>query len=202
MLQFQIYLLKIITLKPPGEVTHEIMSTEYIVTGLVEYVDKEEKQITPSFTERICVIQTEEQYPQFISVKFTQGKANKELDMITVGSRVTASINLRGRKWVNPQNETKYFNDIQGWKLSIDTGTIHVPATPAAPTQKFVFTATDGTEAAYRTAGWSTEQMIEHKKGHYAVVTPPTTATSAATPPPPAIQSPGFIDEPADDLPF
>ena len=27
------------------------------------------------------------------------------------------SINLRGREWVNPQGETKYFNSVQGWRI-------------------------------------------------------------------------------------
>ncbi|MDA9262769.1 DUF3127 domain-containing protein, partial [bacterium] len=26
-------------------------------------------------------------------------------------------INLRGREWVNPQGETKYFNSVQGWRI-------------------------------------------------------------------------------------
>ena len=30
---------------------------------------------------------------------------------------VKISINLRGREWVNPQGETKYFNSIQGWRI-------------------------------------------------------------------------------------
>ena len=34
-----------------------------------------------------------------------------------IGSNVSVSINLRGRKWVTPQGETKYFNTIQGWKI-------------------------------------------------------------------------------------
>ena len=27
------------------------------------------------------------------------------------------SINLRGREWVNPQGEAKYFNSLQGWRI-------------------------------------------------------------------------------------
>ena len=34
-----------------------------------------------------------------------------------VGQNVKVSINLRGREWVNPQGETKYFNSIQGWRI-------------------------------------------------------------------------------------
>ena len=34
-----------------------------------------------------------------------------------VGQAVKVSINLRGREWVNPQGETKYFNSIQGWRI-------------------------------------------------------------------------------------
>ena len=35
----------------------------------------------------------------------------------SIGEPVKVSINLRGREWVNPQGETKYFNSIQGWRI-------------------------------------------------------------------------------------
>jgi translation initiation factor IF-3 len=39
------------------------------------------------------------------------------LNNYNVGEQVKVSINLRGREWVNPQGETKYFNSIQGWRI-------------------------------------------------------------------------------------
>ena len=45
-----------------------------------------------------------------------------------MGEAVKVSINLRGREWVNPQGETKYFNDIQGWR--IEKMQVEAPAAP------------------------------------------------------------------------
>lgn len=52
------------------------------------------------------------------------------------GDAVKVSINLRGREWVNPQGETRYFNSIQGWRierLAAETPG-QAPAMPAAET--------------------------------------------------------------------
>ncbi len=62
------------------------------------------------------VVTTEEQYPQHILVEFVQDKCDL-LNTFQVGQQVKVSINLRGREWVNPQGETKYFNSIQGWRV-------------------------------------------------------------------------------------
>jgi hypothetical protein len=68
------------------------------------------------FRKRDLVITTEEQYPQSILVEFVQDKCDL-LDKFKVGSDVAVGINIRGREWVNPQGETKYFNSIQGWRI-------------------------------------------------------------------------------------
>ncbi|NQY30329.1 MAG: DUF3127 domain-containing protein [Flavobacteriaceae bacterium] len=68
------------------------------------------------FRKRELVITTEEQYPQSILIEFVQDKCDL-LNSFQVGQGVKVSINLRGREWVNPQGETKYFNSIQGWRI-------------------------------------------------------------------------------------
>lgn len=68
------------------------------------------------FRKREMVVTTDEQYPQHIMVEFTQDKCDL-LNNYRVGEPVKVSINLRGREWVNPQGETKYFNSIQGWRI-------------------------------------------------------------------------------------
>lgn len=68
------------------------------------------------FEKREVVVTTEEQYPQHILVEFVQDKC-KLLDNFQVGQKVKIGINLRGREWVNPQGESKYFNAIQGWRI-------------------------------------------------------------------------------------
>jgi translation initiation factor IF-3 len=86
------------------------------ITGKVKLVGQE-VQISNTYAKRELVVSTEEQYPQHILINFTQGKCNDKLDKLTIGQEVKVGINLRGREWVNPQGETKYFNEIQGWKI-------------------------------------------------------------------------------------
>ena len=62
------------------------------------------------------VVVTDEQYPQSILIEFIQDKCDL-LNQFAVNQDVTVYINLRGREWVNPQGETKYFNSIQGWRI-------------------------------------------------------------------------------------
>ncbi len=85
------------------------------VTGKIKVI-RDEQQVSASFRKRELVVETDEQYPQFISINFVQDKCDI-LSARTVGEVVKVSINLRGREWVNPEGETKYFNDIQGWRI-------------------------------------------------------------------------------------
>lgn len=56
-------------------------------------------------------------------VEFVQDKCDL-LNNYNVGEDVKVSINLRGREWVNPEGEAKYFNAIQGWRIEkLETGT-------------------------------------------------------------------------------
>lgn len=75
-----------------------------------------QQQVSNSFKRRELVVITEEQYPQYILIEFTQDKCDL-LNHFKIGDKVNVAINLRGRQWVNPQGETKYFNSIQGWRI-------------------------------------------------------------------------------------
>lgn len=104
------------------------------VTGRVKVVNPVQ-QISATFKKRELVVTTEEQYPQHIMIEFTQDKTDL-LNSYNPGDQVKVSINLRGREWVNPQGETKYFNSIQGWRIEkmqaeAPTGG-QVPPMPAA----------------------------------------------------------------------
>lgn len=95
----------------------------------------EEQQVTASYNKRELVIKTDEQYPQFILIEFGQGKCNEYLDKLKSNDEVKVSINIRGREWVNPQGETKYFNSISGWKvekLQSEASPAQLPPVPAA----------------------------------------------------------------------
>ena len=86
------------------------------LTGKLVHIGQAQ-QISNTFAKREVVIKTNDQYPQTISLEF-QGEKVSILDQYKVGQDVTIGINLRGREWVNPQGETKYFNTIVGWKIS------------------------------------------------------------------------------------
>ncbi|WP_452601978.1 DUF3127 domain-containing protein [Pontimicrobium sp. MEBiC06410] len=86
------------------------------VQGKVKLVGQEQTFGSNGFRKRELVVTTDEQYPQHILVEFVQDKCDL-LNNYQVGQDVKVSINLRGREWVNPQGETKYFNSIQGWRI-------------------------------------------------------------------------------------
>ena len=82
------------------------------------------------FRKRELVITTDEQYPQHILIEFVQDKCDL-LNSYKEGDGVKVHINLRGREWINPQGEVKYFNSIQGWRVE-DSGS----SEPQNPTQQ------------------------------------------------------------------
>ena len=107
------------------------------VQGRVKMIDETKTYGNNGFRKREVVITTEEQYPQHILVEFVQDKCDL-LNNYSAGQMVKISINLRGREWVNPQGETKYFNSIQGWRienLQQENSAENIP--PVAPIEAF-----------------------------------------------------------------
>tara|TARA_R110000822_G_scaffold127454_1_gene262959 strand:- start:14338 stop:14700 length:363 start_codon:yes stop_codon:yes gene_type:complete len=84
--------------------------------GRIKLIGETETFGSNGFRKREVVITTEEQYPQQIMIEFTQDKCDL-LNTYSVGQNVKISINVRGREWVNPQGEVKYFNSINGWRI-------------------------------------------------------------------------------------
>lgn len=87
----------------------------YTIQGKITEI-KDEQIITPSFKKREFVVTTNEQYPQDVLLEFTQDKCD-ELNKANIGQEVKVEFNLRGRKWVNPDGESKYFNTLQAWRI-------------------------------------------------------------------------------------
>ena len=85
------------------------------VIGKINFIGQTQ-DVTESFKKRELVVTTDEQYPQHILIEFAQDKCDL-LNNFKIGEAVKVGINLRGREWVNPQGETKNFNQIQGWKI-------------------------------------------------------------------------------------
>ncbi len=102
------------------------------VTGRIKVINAEQ-QVSASFKKRELVVTTDEQYPQHIMIEFTQDKCDL-LNNYRPGEPVKVSINLRGREWVSPQGETKYFNSVQGWRIEKlqNEAPMQAPPIPAA----------------------------------------------------------------------
>lgn len=86
------------------------------IQGRIKMIGETQTIGSNGFRKREVVVTTEEQYPQHILVEFVQDKTDL-LNNFQVGQPVKISINLRGREWINPQGEAKYFNAVQGWKI-------------------------------------------------------------------------------------
>lgn len=86
------------------------------ITGKIKKIEDTKSYGANGFRKREMVVTTDEQYPQYLLVEFIQDKCDL-LNNFTVGEDVRIAINLKGREWVNPEGEAKYFNSIQGWRI-------------------------------------------------------------------------------------
>ena len=86
------------------------------VIGKVKLIGEVQTFGSNGFQKRELVVTTDDQYPQMINIEFQQDKTDL-LNNYKVGQDVKVSINLRGREWINPQGEAKYFNSIVGWRI-------------------------------------------------------------------------------------
>ena len=86
------------------------------VIGKIKLIGDVQTFGSNGFRKRELVVTTDEQYPQMIMIEFIQDKTDL-LNNYSVGQDVKVSINLRGKEWINPQGEAKYFNSIQGWRV-------------------------------------------------------------------------------------
>ena len=86
------------------------------VIGKIKVIGEVQEFGSQGFKKRELVVTTDDQYPQMIMIEFNQDKTDM-LNNFEIGTDVKVSINLRGREWINPQGEAKYFNSVQGWKI-------------------------------------------------------------------------------------
>ncbi|UMB52620.1 DUF3127 domain-containing protein [Lutibacter sp. A64] len=86
------------------------------IIGTIKKIDDTKTFGANGFRKRELVVITNEQYAQLLLIEFIQDKCDL-LDAYEVGQEIKISINLKGREWVNPEGEAKYFNSIQGWAI-------------------------------------------------------------------------------------
>ncbi|MGO1584601.1 DUF3127 domain-containing protein [Mesonia sp.] len=107
------------------------------IEGKIKKIDETKTYGSNGFRKREVVITTEEQYPQHILVEFIQDKCDL-LNSYQEGQAVKIGINIRGREWVSPQGETKYFNSLNGWRIeNLQAGGSTSNAAPIPPADQF-----------------------------------------------------------------
>ena len=115
------------------------------VLGRIKHIYETKEYGSNGFRKRELVLTTEEQYPQHILLEFVQDKCDL-LNAFQIGQNVKIGINLKGREWVNPQGETKYFNSVQGWRIEVvaESSDSEMPPMPPPPAFQPADDATNG----------------------------------------------------------
>jgi hypothetical protein len=118
-------------------IKNKIELTKMEVQGKIKLIGETQSIGSNGFRKRELVVTTDEQYPQHVLVEFVQDKTDL-LNNFQVGQQIKVGINLRGREWINPQGEAKYFNAIQGWRIeNLQQAQAPANAAPVAPAQAF-----------------------------------------------------------------
>ena len=69
---------------------------------------------------KTCLVKTSGEYPQEIEIEFTGNKEHM-LNQFAEGMGVLINVNIKSRKWTNPQGVDKYFTSLSGWKIEAHT---------------------------------------------------------------------------------
>ena len=104
--------------------------------GIIKLI-KPIQQISATFSKREFVIETQENYPQTIQLEL-QGDRVDIIDSFAEGQEIEAHLNIKGRLWVSPQGEEKYFNTIVCWKITASSSESTAPIIPPANDQNFM----------------------------------------------------------------
>lgn len=91
------------------------------ITGKIKVINDTKSYGDKGFRKREIVVTTEGEYPQHLLIEFVQDKCDI-ISSYNVGDDVKIGINLKGREWVSPQKETKYFNSVEGWRIEKSDG--------------------------------------------------------------------------------
>ena len=94
--------------------TKEDFGNQRICRWLEKIFDVETRQ---NFKKRNVVLYIDGQYPQEILIEL-HGENVSLVEHYREGMNVDIYVNIRGRKWIDPQGEEKYFNTIVGWKIT------------------------------------------------------------------------------------
>ena len=75
-------------------------------------------QVSEAFLKREFVITVVDgAFSNDILIQLTQDKCSL-LASFNIGEQLEVDINIRGREWVSPLGESKYFNTLEAWKIT------------------------------------------------------------------------------------
>ena len=77
----------------------------------------ETQNVTDTFSKREFIVETQEEYKQYLSLQVIKDKC-AILDDYKKGDEVTVSLNLKGKLWTDKQGVEKCFNTLECWKIS------------------------------------------------------------------------------------
>ena len=78
------------------------------------------QQVSDRFKKREFVLEYADNpmYSQFVLFQMTQDRVSV-LDAFVEGAMVEVDFNIRGREWISPQGEKKYFNSLEAWRINV-----------------------------------------------------------------------------------
>ena len=93
------------------------MNKSFELTGtLLEKFDLVE--LTSTFSKRDFVIEIKTSSEKSETITFALLGSNSEIiNELEIGDMITVSFNIKGRKWISPENETKYFNALEAYRV-------------------------------------------------------------------------------------
>jgi hypothetical protein len=85
------------------------------------------------FKTMAIIVETQEQYPQFIKVQFSQQKIDLARDL-KIGQPIKVSFNLRGKIYTNKNGVEDCITNLDGWK--VETYSAGAAQQPQVPQQR------------------------------------------------------------------
>lgn len=87
------------------------------ITGKIKKI-MDVQNVSDKFKKREFVLSTDlnTPYPQHILFQTTQEKCTL-LDALKPNDEVKVFFNIRGREWINPEGQVKYFVTLEAWRI-------------------------------------------------------------------------------------
>lgn len=113
------------------------------LTGSIKFIGQP-VQVSEKFRKlEFVVTDTTTMYPQDIAFQLAQDKVDLIIPFME-GQDVEVSFNLRGKEWISPTGEARYFNTLEAWRIDSAGSVANTSTTQPATTE--IATPTSGAE--------------------------------------------------------